>query len=124
MNILWIVLEFKINIFQAIVMSYFAYSFLGDKNNKPYIKSASVIYAAFLEKAMAHIENIAKLLDNTETIIHTNNDIVNSVINSKLSSAKSFGIDFDCLSVSDFKGISDVDLCSLLRKTVKIMVTG
>ncbi len=90
--------------------------------------SYSVIYTLLsegkTEKAMSHIENNVEILSQTEIFVRTNNDIVNAVVNAKLSTAKSFGIDSTCLSVMDFDGIDDLDLCRLLSNMLENAVTA
>lgn len=90
--------------------------------------SYSVIYTLLSEgktrKAMEHIENNIEILSQTEIFVRTNNDIVNAVINAQLSTAKSFGIDATCLSVMDFDGIDDLDLCRLLSNMLENAVTA
>lgn len=75
-------------------------------------------------KAMEHIENNIDILSQTEIFVRTNNDIVNAVVNAQLSTAKSFGIDATCLSVMDFDGINDLDLCRLLSNMLENAVTA
>lgn len=72
-----------------------------------------------VELAVKHIENNIGALSETEIFIQTNNDIVNAVVNAKLSTAKSFGIDSTCLSVVDFDGLDDLDLCRLLSNMLE-----
>ena len=76
------------------------------------------------DKAMSYIEGYIDKLDNLETIIKTNNEIVNAVVNSKLSVAKMYGINVICMCVSDFSGISDIDLCSLLSNMLENAITA
>lgn len=77
-----------------------------------------------VSSAMQHIEKNLNALVKTETFVHTDNDIVNAVINSKLSTAKSFGIEATCLSVSDFNEIDDIDLCRLLSNMLENAITA
>ena len=90
--------------------------------------SYSVIHTLLSEektdKAMEYIENNIDTLSQTEIFIRTKNDIVNAVVNAKLSTAKSFGIDSTCLSVMDFAGINDLDLCRLLSNMLENAVTA
>lgn len=90
--------------------------------------SYSVIYTLLSEgksdKAMEHIKNNIDILSQTEIFVRTNNDIVNAVVNAQMSTAKSFGIDATCLSVMDFDGIDDVDLCRLLSNMFENAVTA
>ena len=77
-----------------------------------------------VELAIKHIENNIGALSETGIFVRTNNDIVNAVINAKLSTAKSFGIDSTCLSVMDFDGIDDLDLCRLLSNMLENAITA
>lgn len=77
-----------------------------------------------VQSAMNHIEKHLDKLVKTETFVHTENDIVNAVINSKLSTARSFGIEATCLSVSNFNDIDDIDLCRLLSNMLENAVTA
>lgn len=90
--------------------------------------SYAVIYTLLSEgksdKAMEHIESNIEILSQTEIFVRTNNDIVNAVVNAQLSTAKSFGIDVTCLSVMDFDGINDLDLCRLLSNMLENAVTA
>ena len=76
------------------------------------------------DKAVAYIEDYIEKLAETETFINTNNEIVNAVVNSKLSVAKMYGINVICMCVSDFSGINDVDLCSLLSNMLENAITA
>lgn len=77
-----------------------------------------------VELAMKHIEKNIGALSETEIFIHTNNDIVNAVINAKLSTAKFLGIDSTCLSVMDFDGLDNLDLCRLLSNMLENAITA
>lgn len=77
-----------------------------------------------VELAMKYIEKNIGALSETEIFIRTNNDIVNAVINAKLSTAKSLGIDSTCLSVMDFDGLDDLDLCRLLSNMLENAITA
>ncbi|MCM1524509.1 MAG: GHKL domain-containing protein [Ruminococcus sp.] len=87
-----------------------------------------VIYTLLSEgktdKAMEYIKNNIDIMSQTEIFVRTNNDIVNAVINAQLSAARSFGIDSACLSVTDFEGIDDTDLCRLLSNMLENAVTA
>lgn len=88
----------------------------------------SVIYTLLknnnVELAISNIEKNIGALSDTGIFIRTNNDIVNAVINAKLSTAKSLGIDSTCLSVMDFDGIDDLDLCRLLSNMLDNAITA
>lgn len=88
----------------------------------------SAIYTLLLggnvTSAIRHIEKNLDALVKTETFVHTDNDIVNAVINTKLSAARSFGIEAICLSVSDFNDVEDIDLCRLLSNMLENAITA
>lgn len=88
----------------------------------------SVIYALFSEnktyKGLEFINSCIAMLTETEVFINTDNDIVNAVINTKLSTAKSLGIECTCLSVKSFSGIEDSDLCRLLSNMLENAVAA
>ncbi|MCM1271199.1 MAG: GHKL domain-containing protein [Ruminococcus flavefaciens] len=88
----------------------------------------SAIYTLLLDgnvtSAIRHIEKNLDALVKTETFVHTDNDIVNAVINTKLSAARSFGIEAICLSVSDFNDVEDIDLCRLLSNMLENAITA
>lgn len=88
----------------------------------------SVIYTLLknnnVELAISNIEKNIGALSDTGIFIRTNNDIVNAVINAKLSTAKFLGIDSTCLSVMDFDGIDDLDLCRLLSNMLENAITA
>lgn len=90
--------------------------------------SYSVIYVLLsegkVEKAISHIQNNIDILSHMEIFVRTDNDIVNAVVNAQLSTARSFGIDATCLSVMDFDGIDDLDLCRLLSNMLENAVTA
>lgn len=71
-----------------------------------------------IDAAMTLVSQNRKLLKHTETYISSNNRIVNAVINSKFASASAMGIQVSCLSVNDFDGIDEIDLCNLLSNTL------
>lgn len=75
-------------------------------------------------EALKFMKDCLNELSEKETLIKTNNSIVNAVINSKLSAAKSYGINVVCICVSDFSDISDIDLCSLLSNMLDNAVTA
>ncbi|MCM1009109.1 MAG: GHKL domain-containing protein [Ruminococcus flavefaciens] len=88
----------------------------------------SVIYSLFSEnktdKGLKFINNCIDTLAETEVFINTDNDIVNAVINTKLSAAKSLGIECTCLSVKKIDGIEDSDLCRLLSNMLENAVAA
>ena len=76
------------------------------------------------EKAVQYLEEGISKSDEKLVFVQTRNDIVNAVINLKLSAARTLGIDCTYSSVADFKGLDDYDLCSLLSNMLDNAVTA
>ena len=64
------------------------------------------------------------IADDHIIFVNTQNNTVNAIINSKLTIAKSFGIDATCLSINEFTGIDDIDLCRLLSNMLENAITA
>ena len=47
-------------------------------------------------------------------IISTENEYVNAIINSKISTARSYGIEVTVSTISDIKSVNNIDLCNIL----------
>lgn len=75
-------------------------------------------------QAMQFIEQSLDICNRSEVFINTDNWVVNAVINSKLSRAKSMGINVICSSVWDFTGINDMDLARLLSNLIDNAITA
>lgn len=80
---------------------------------------------------LGDIKNAAKItsksrtaIEGIETFVRTNSVVANTIINSKLSTAAALGIRVSCFTVSDFKGIDELDLCDLLSNTLENAVTA
>lgn len=66
------------------------------------------------DAAQEYISNISNDLERIEMLIDVGNDFVNAILNSKLSIAKSKGIEVICSSSSRLNGINEYDLCNLI----------
>ena len=67
-----------------------------------------------IESSLEYVRSRMNALATSEILIDVGNDRVNSIINSKLTLAKSKGIEIICSSRGNFVGIDDSDLCILL----------
>ena len=67
-----------------------------------------------VDKAKEQIGEYLGEISGSEVFIDTENPAVNAVANSKLTVAKSAGIECECFVVRDISGISDADLSRLL----------
>ncbi len=59
------------------------------------------------------------LIEKSESYVKTKNNIVNAIVNAKLTMASSLGIKISCITVSDFEGIKGTYLCDLLSNTLE-----
>ncbi len=66
------------------------------------------------DTAQKYISNISKHLEQIEMFMDVGNDFVNAILNSKLSIAKSKGIEVLCNSSNEISGVDEYDLCSLI----------
>lgn len=92
------------------------------KNNMAVVNE--LIQQKNTDKALEYTKEYLEELSETEPLIKTNNDIVNAIVNSKLSAAKTYGINVICMCVTDFSDINDVDLCSLLSNMLDNAITA
>lgn len=67
-----------------------------------------------IDGAQKYISEITSKLDHIEMFMDVGNDFVNAILNSKLSVAKSKGIEVMCSSQSNISGINEYDLCNLI----------
>ena len=86
---------------------------------KQYVASLSTLikeekYSAALELIEKQGDDLAKV----ETIIDVGNDLVNAILNTKLTLAKSKSIDVICSIEKNISGVDDMDLCNLLGNTL------
>lgn len=67
-----------------------------------------------IDAAQKYISDISSGLERIEMFMDVGNDFVNAILNSKLSIAKSRGIEVLCNSSSEVGGINEYDLCNLI----------
>lgn len=66
------------------------------------------------DEARAFISDNYKNISRSEVMVDVGNDFVNSILNAKLTLAKSHEIDVICSVEKDLSGIESADLCNLL----------
>lgn len=76
------------------------------------------------QEAMDLIASSSDVVNSVESFVKTNNAVANSIINSKLSAASALGIKVSCITVNDFIGVSELDLCDLLSNTLENALTA
>lgn len=89
-----------------------------------YMTIYTLITEGKTENAIKYIEDTLGTISETEMFINTNNEIVNAVVNAKLTAAKSYGIQVTYMSVAELEGIGDSDLCRLLSNMLENAVTA
>lgn len=67
-----------------------------------------------IDAAQKYISEISSEINKIEMFMDVGNDFVNAILNSKLSIAKSKGIEVLCGSSSNVAGVGEYDLCNLL----------
>lgn len=67
---------------------------------------------------------LEQFIGKSEPYVKTKNNIVNAIVNAKLTMASSLGIKISCITVSDFEGIKGTDLCDLLSNTLENAITA
>ncbi len=82
---------------------------------KQYVASmAALIKGKKYDAAEEFAEKQAETLSSVETVVNVENDFMNAILNTKLTLAKTKGIDVICSVERDISGIEDIDLCNLL----------
>lgn len=76
------------------------------------------------QEALNLIAKSSDVVNSVDTFVRTNNSVANSIINAKLSAASALGIKVSCITVNDFWGISELDLCDLLSNTLENALTA
>ena len=89
-----------------------------------YVVIAGLIEAGKTESAADYIRSRMNSLSKAEIYMDVGNDRINSILNSKLSYAKSSGIEVICSSSGDISGIDDADLCVLIGNLMDNAIEG
>ena len=66
------------------------------------------------DEAIKYVQGSSENITSAETIIDVGNDFVNAILNSKLSLAKTKGIEVLCGAAKNLDGVEDEDMCTLL----------
>lgn len=66
------------------------------------------------DAAKEFAEKQTESLSSVETVVNVENDFINAILNTKLTLAKTKGIDVICSIERNISGIEDIDLCNLL----------
>ncbi len=82
-------------------------------------KNHNIVIASLLENgdvinAKKYVGDYLNHMSVSEAFVNTNNHIVNAIVNCKAEIAKCSNIETSIVTVSDFNGIDDLDLCSLI----------
>ena len=62
-----------------------------------------------IDETRKFISESFDLIGKSESYVKTKNNIVNAIVNAKLTMASSLGIKISCITVSDFEGIKGTD---------------
>ncbi len=71
------------------------------------------------QKALEYISDNMEILSKSGVHINTTNQVLNAIVNSKISEAKSFGIETSCICPEDISGIENVDLLRLVSNMLE-----
>ena len=77
-----------------------------------------------IDEAKDYLKKMAYIADNRIIFVNTENAFANSIINARLTTAKSFGINAVCMTVNSFTGIDDIDLSRLLSNMLDNAITA
>lgn len=70
MKVLWLLFELLINVYQGIIMTYFMYSYLGDKKRVKFIKSKGVLFALLFAGAITAM-NVITYFEHVYALIYS-----------------------------------------------------
>lgn len=106
--------EYRIQYANNIKMQYDEIRRIRHDMKQSYLVIDSLMSDKKYTEANEYIKSNISNLGKSEVIIDVGNDFVNAILNSKLTFAKSAGIEVICSSTNNIWGIDDTDLCSLL----------
>lgn len=106
--------EYRIQYANNIKMQYDEIKRIKHDMKQSYLVIDSLMSDKKYTEANEYIKSNISNLGKSEVIIDVGNDFVNAILNSKLTFAKSAGIEVICSSTNNIGGIDDTDLCSLL----------
>ena len=106
--------EYRIQYANNIKMQYDEIRRIRHDMKQSYSVIESLISDEKYTEASEYVKSNISSFGKSEVIIDVGNDFVNAILNSKLTFAKSIGIEVICSSTSNIWGIDDTDLCSLL----------
>ena len=89
-----------------------------------YVVISGLLEAGKTESAVDYIRSRMNSLSKAEIYMDVGDDRINSILNSKLSYAKSSGIEVICSSSGDISGIDDADLCILIGNLMDNAIEG
>lgn len=89
-----------------------------------YVVISGLLEAGKTESAADYIRSRMNSLSKAEIYMDVGNDRINSILNSKLSYAKSNEIEVICSSSGNIGGIDDADLCILLGNLMDNAIEG
>ena len=92
------------------------------KNN--FLVIRSLITDNNTDKAIQIINKDIDQINAARSHIQTNNEVVNAIVNTKMSVALAKGIKVSFISISDFDGIDDFDLCNLISNMFDNAITA
>lgn len=84
----------------------------------------SLVQSNKLDAVEELAQKLAAETTKSETVIRVDNDILNAILNTKLSYAGSLGIDVFCSVGNGVTGIEDMDLCNLLGNLLDNAITA
>lgn len=106
--------EYRIQYANNIKMQYDEIRRIRHDMKQSYLVIDSLMSDKKYTEANEYIKSNISNLGKSEVIVDVGNDFVNAILNSKLTFAKSAGIEVICSSTNNIGGIDDTDLCSLL----------